>query len=315
MKMSVVIPTYRRPQDLQRCLEAIGEQTRSPDEVLVVVRDSDRQTWQFLETHSFPNLPLRTVTVSVTGVVAAMNAGLEAMTGDTVSFTDDDAAPHKDWLARIEAYFQADRAIGGIGGKDWVYHGSELEAGSRETVGKLQWFGRAIGNHHIGVGRVREVDILKGVNMSFRRTAIEAMRFDTRMRGTGAQVHFELAFSLKLKEAGWKLIYDPQIAVDHHRGERYDEDQRDRLNELALANAVHNETLVLLEHLSPLQKIVFLIWAVLVGTRKSMGLLQWLRFLPSQGLLANKRWWATMRGRWLGLTGWLNSGLRSEKAV
>jgi hypothetical protein len=44
-----------------------------------------------------------------------------------------------------------------------------------------------IGNHHLGVGEPREVDVLKGVNMSYRRTAIADIHFDERMRGTGAQ--------------------------------------------------------------------------------------------------------------------------------
>ncbi len=164
----------------------------------------------------------------------------------------------------------------------------------------MQWFGRVIGNHHLGVGEPREVDVLKGVNMSFRQEAIAQLRFDERMRGTGAQVHFEMAFTLALKQAGWKLIYDPQVAVDHYPAQRFDEDQRNNFNEIAFINLVHNETLVLLEYLPLLRRVVFLLWAILVGTRDSLGLVQWLRLLPSQGQLAGKKCWASLRGRWQG---------------
>ncbi|MEL6163750.1 MAG: glycosyltransferase family 2 protein, partial [Cyanobacteria bacterium J06628_3] len=222
MSIAVIIPTYRRSQDLARCLEALQNLTRPADEVIVVVRDTDTQTWSFLQTFDTKNLPLRTATVTVTGVVAAMNAGLDEASTDIVAFTDDDAAPHPDWLARIESHYLADDCVGGVGGRDWVYHGSDLEDGNSRTVGQVSWFGRVVGNHHIGAGEAREVDVLKGVNMSFRRAAIQDWHFDGRMKGTGAQVHFELAFSLKLKRAGWKLIYDPQVAVNHYPAKRFD---------------------------------------------------------------------------------------------
>ena len=304
LTISVVIPTYRRPKDLARCLNALKKQKRPADEILVVVRDTDTETWTFFQTFNPEFLPLRTVTVSVCGVVAAMNAGMDVACGDIIAFTDDDAAPHTDWLERIEAHFLSDTNIGGVGGRDWVYHGTQLEEGEREVVGQVQWFGRVIGEHHLGVGEAREVDVLKGVNMSFRRSAIGQMHFDPRMRGTGAQVHFELAFSLSLKRAGWKLIYDPRVAVDHYPAQRFDEDQRNTFNDIALINAIHNETLVLLEHFTPAQRTAFLIWATLVGTRDSLGFLQGLRFLPKEGALAGQKLLASLRGRWQAWETW-----------
>ncbi|WP_414624719.1 glycosyltransferase family 2 protein [Calothrix sp. CCY 0018] len=301
MAIALIIPTYRRSQDLARCLEALKNQTRPADEVIVVVRDTDAETWSFLSAFDSTTLPLRTATVTITGVVAAMNAGLDEACSDIVAFTDDDAAPHPDWLARIESHYLADERVGGVGGRDWVYHGSDLEDGNSGTVGQVSWFGRVIGNHHIGTGEAREVDVLKGVNMSFRRAAIQGWHFDERMKGTGAQVHFELAFSLKLKRAGWKLIYDPQVAVNHYPAKRFDEDRRNSFNQIAFANAVHNETVALLEYFSPLQKLAFLFWATTIGTREAMGFIQWLRFLPSEGLLAGKKLLASLRGRWQGL--------------
>lgn len=307
MKISVVVPTYRRTDDLQCCLRTLKKQTRSADEVLVVVRDTDSETWSFLSVFDAESLPLKTAIVTFPGVVAAMNVGLDTAHGDVIAFTDDDAAPHTDWLARIETHFSADQQVGGVGGRDWVYHGTSLEDGAKNVVGRVQWFGRVIGNHHIGVGKAREVDVLKGVNMGFRRTAIQNLRFDTRMRGTGAQVHFELSFCLALKQVGWKLIYDSEIGVDHFRGQRFDEDQRDQFNDVAFSNAVHNETLALLEYLSPLRRVVFLVWAICIGTRDAMGTIQWFRFLLSQDVLANRKYLASLRGRWWGLQTWQRS--------
>lgn len=291
-------------------MEALKKQTRPVDEIIVTVRDSDTLTWKFLETYDKQALSFQTVTVTVPGVVAAMNLGLSISTGDIIAFTDDDAAPHPDWLERMEAYFVSDTKVGAVGGRDWQYVGTQIkEPGEREEVGRLQWFGRVIGNHHLAVGSAREVDVLKGVNMGFRRHAIQGMRFDERMLGTGAQVHFELAFNLELRRRGWKIIFDPLVAVDHYPAVRFDEDKRDQFNAIAWSNAVHNETLVLLEHFSLFQRTIFILWAFLIGTREALGLVQLLRLLLSEGEVAKLKWVASLRGRIQGLQSWrLNNG-------
>jgi cellulose synthase/poly-beta-1,6-N-acetylglucosamine synthase-like glycosyltransferase len=304
LTIAVLIPTYHRPQSLVRCLDALKKQSRIPDEVLVMVRDADAETKALLEHCEFASSTLRVVTVIVPGVVAALNAGLEAARADIIAITDDDAVPRPDWLARINTHFRADPKVGGVGGRDWLHYDGKVDDGARKVVGRVQWFGRVIGNHHLGVGGPREVCVLKGANMSVRRAAIQSVRFDKRLRGTGAQVHNELAFCLAVKRAGWKLIYDPAVAVDHYLAPRFGEEQRDRYE---WTNAAYNETLSLLEHVTPMRRLVFIIWAVLVGTRSSPGLLQWLRFLPREGRLAGKYLRAALTGRIQALNMWRRS--------
>ena len=308
MKITVIVPTYRRPKHLHNCLTGLKQQIRLADEILLTVRDSDRLTWEFLSSFDAELLPIKTLTVKVTGVVAAMNLGLETAEGDLVCFIDDDAVPRRDWLTKIEAHFLADPQLVGLGGRDCMYLGEEkLVVDYKPVVGKLQWFGRMIANHHSGMGKPREVDFLKGVNMSYRRKAIENMSFDRRMKGTGAQVHFEVSFGLSLKRAGCKLLYDPQVVVDHYLAERFDEDIRDCFNATAFFNEVHNETLAIVEHFSPPKRILFMVWAMLIGTRKAFGLVQLLRFIPQEGKLAFDKWSISIQGRKAGWLSWRRS--------
>lgn len=304
MKISVIVPTYRRPQDLKRCLKSLNNQTRTADEILVIVRDIDTETWEFLENYEIESLPLHTVTVTIPGQVAALNIGLEEATGDIIAITDDDGAPRPQWLSRIEAHFLSDNRLGGVGGRDWMYVNNQLIEGDRKIIGKVQWFGRTIGNHHFGKGKPREVEILKGANMSYRRSAIGNLRFDERLLGTGAQVHNDLEFSLSIKKSGWKIIYDPFVEIDHYYGKRFDEDRRSQFDEIAWFNEVHNNTLILLEYLPSMRRIIFLIWTILIGTRKGFGFAQWLRFLPQEGRLAGKKWLLSIKGRWQGFLTW-----------
>ena len=307
-KITVIIPTYRRPNDLARCLEALKKQTRPADQVLVVVRDTDMETWTFLENFNSAPLPLSAIKVTKPGILEALHAGYDAAQGDIVAITDDDAVPHTNWIERIEAHFLSDSAIGGVGGRDLVYRdGMKLIEGTSEIVGKVQWFGRVIGNHHLGVGEPREVDLLKGVNSSYRRTAIAGFRFNGRLQVSGTNTHYELAIGLALKRAGWKLIYDPNMIVDHYQGERLFMAQRRQLNSVALSKTVHNQTLILMEHFLPLQQAIFLLWAVLIGTRGAPGLVQFLRFLPREGRFAGHKLLASWRGRWQGWHSWRQS--------
>lgn len=305
MKISVLIPTYRRSKDLLRCLNALKQQNRLPDEVLVVVRDSDTETWEALESYVIASLPLKTATVSTPGQVAALNLGIDAAMGDIIAITDDDAAPFPHWLERIEFHFASDPQVGGVGGRDWLYiGGTDLEEGSSPVVGRVQWFGRVVGRHNLGVGEPREVDVLKGANMSYRQRAIANLTFDASLLGQGAQVHNDLAFSLSVKRAGWKLIYDPSVEINHYQAKRFDDDQRDQFNATAFFNAVHNETVALLHFLPFHRQLIFLVWAYLVGTRKAFGFVQWCRFLPKEGNRANQKWWTSIRGRWSGVKTW-----------
>lgn len=309
MKISVLIPTYCRTNDLKRCLDALSKQNRQADEILVVVRDTDQETWNFIESFDESNL-LRAITVKTPGQNAALNAGLDAISGDIIAITDDDAAPHADWLNLIEMYFRSDDRIGGVGGRDWVYFNNQLimdDPRKGQLVGKVQWFGRVIWNHEFGVGEAREVDVLKGANMSFRRTAIENLRFDRRMRGKGSEIASDTHFCLCLKREGWKLIYDPKIAVDHHLGKRHDKDQREGFDSLVWTNIIHNRTLMMLEHLPPQRQLVFFFWALLLGTRGSPGIVQWLRFLPTEGSLSGQKLAASLRGRWQGWQTWIQT--------
>ncbi|MBE9029536.1 glycosyltransferase [filamentous cyanobacterium LEGE 11480] len=307
MKITLIIPSYRRPQDLERCLGAIQQQFRPVDELIVVMRDTDAQTWEFIKHYDAGLLPLRMVTVVEPGVIAAMNLGLANANGDIVVFTDDDAVAHPDWLAKLEQHYQADMKIGGVGGRDCVYLNGKLLDIQHSVVGQVKWFGKVIGNHHAGSGAAREVDVLKGVNMSFRQAAIDGELFDPSMKGSGAQIHFEIEFCLRVKKSGWKILYDPSLQVDHYPSQRFDEDQREGFHPLATANLAHNETVALLKHLSPIRRIVFMLWACIVGHRGSFGLIQLLRFLPRDGLIAWQKYCSSMRGRWQGLSSWSHS--------
>ncbi|MGA7779284.1 MAG: glycosyltransferase family 2 protein [Paraburkholderia sp.] len=305
MKVSVIVPTYRRTADLERCIAALAAQCRRADEVIVIARGDDQPTRAWLKHHqTLPSsFALRVALVNTPGVVAAYNRGLDSATGEVICFTDDDAAPHPDWIERIALAFERDHALGGLGGRDIVHENGGILEGQKAAVGLVSWYGRPVGNHHIGYGPAREVDVLKAVNMAFRREAVGTLRFDPRLLGSGAQVHCEMAFSLDVGRRGWTLVYDPTLLVEHYPARRGDEDQRHVFNDKAFYNASFNLRLIMCEHLSTSGRWAFVTYSMLIGNRADPGLVRAILLaLNGDGFaLALRKWWVglcAMHGAW-----------------
>jgi glycosyltransferase involved in cell wall biosynthesis len=285
VKLTVAIPSYRRPQDLRRALEALSKQSRRADEVIVVAREGDTSTRNV--AHEFVSvLPLKVELVERPGMVEAVNRAFDTATGDVIALTDDDAAPHPDWIEKISKTFEDDPDLAGLGGKDRIFQSGGISSdGAALIVGMVRWNGRILGYHHQGVGAKRDVDCLKGVNMSFRRASLGILRMDERLRGTGAQCHCDLKLCLTLRAQGKRLAYDPSILVDHFPAPRFDEDQRAVFNSLAYKNDIHNVTLALLEYLGPAGRMILIPQALLVGRWNGYcGVLKGLLLLPRIGI-------------------------------
>ena len=295
--VSVVVPTWRRARDLGNCLEALSKQGVPPLEIVVVWRQGDDGVHEVLDRWA-PRLPLRSVEVDRPGVVAAMNRGLDEVVGEIVALTDDDGAPHPDWIRRIGSIYRDQPDVVAFGGRDLVHEQGGILPATSHRVGELSWFGRASGNHHAGLGGARDVRFLKGVNCSFRRNALQGLRFEEKLRGKGAQSHWELAFFLELGRRG-RIVYDPTLLVDHYPAIRFDVDQRETFHPEAMSDAAYNETIVLLRQVRPVFLPVFVAWAFLIGHTASPGLLQ--AFRHSIFGSRPKIWrtlFASWRGRW-----------------
>ncbi len=103
IKISVVIPTFRRPQLLLKCLNALKHQDflQSDYEVIIVTDGPDETTKTevsyFIHQHSLTNF-LCTGLQQKAGPAAARNRGLKISKGELIVFTDDDCLPQTGFL-------------------------------------------------------------------------------------------------------------------------------------------------------------------------------------------------------------------------
>jgi GT2 family glycosyltransferase len=104
MDISVIIPTYNRPAQLDACLAALATQTLPHDRFEVIVVDDGSATSMETVTARFrDSLQVRLLRQANAGPARARNAGAALARGTLFVFTDDDCQPEADWLSALHA--------------------------------------------------------------------------------------------------------------------------------------------------------------------------------------------------------------------
>lgn len=276
VKVTVIIPSFKRPFDLQRCLEAVALQSRPADEVLVVGRKADIETWNVVSILLRKISVLRIVPVTVPGLIAAMNCGLDNAVGDLLVFTDDDSEPLLDWLERIEASFD-DASVGAVGGRDWIQVPDKpalFRPAPVSRVGVLTWYGSMYGNHHCPLrGHAKRVMFLKGVNMAFRQRVLGSYRVDTGLHGSGTQLGTEVDLCLQIRQAGYHVVFDDRILVKHHCSPRASGEDRNQLTGSIFPDICFNNQYLIAKRFGLGRALAFFCNGLLLGSRSMPGLL------------------------------------------
>lgn len=95
MKLSIIIPIYNVEDTLRRCLESVLGQMDDRMEVIIVDDGSTDTSGQIAEQMTAGRTDCRLIRQANKGLSAARNAGIEAATGEYITFTDSD-----DFVAR-----------------------------------------------------------------------------------------------------------------------------------------------------------------------------------------------------------------------
>ena len=111
-QISVIIPSYARPDALRRCLAALTRQTCAPDRFeVIVVDDGSPAPLDAIVAEFRESLELTLLRQENSGPGAARNRGATSARGSLLAFTDDDCLPEPGWLkamARQHAATPAD---------------------------------------------------------------------------------------------------------------------------------------------------------------------------------------------------------------
>lgn len=205
--ISVVIPTYRRWDRLQRTLAAMEAQTLPVDRFEVIVSDDGSGDGTLEQVRSYAGRsPLRITVLTGPngGPAAARNRGIAVARGEWVAFTDDDCVPEQDWL-------EAFAAAAGKGGFDGA--GGFVKRYNDTLLGRYIDWSRMM------MPPLREdgtAAYLVTANALFRRKLLEDLGgFDQAFKAPGGE---DPHLSYRAKELGARLIYLPEARIRHmHR--------------------------------------------------------------------------------------------------
>ncbi|WP_336337141.1 glycosyltransferase family 2 protein [Haloarcula brevis] len=218
--ISVVIATRNRPSKLENCLRSISQQESVPAEV-VVVDDGTNSLASDVMRSLLPATVQLEVTTSAgpTSTSTARNTGARVASSSIVLFLDDDVVLAPSYINRLrEMYKSLDSSdLAGIGGYDdelrtpsWV----EELYNSLFYLAEGRWRINSCGMQSWGhVSGTTAADWLSGNNASYKRSVLVDHPFP-HWEG-GREALEDIAMGWRLKRAGYRLLIDPGLTVDH----------------------------------------------------------------------------------------------------
>ena len=114
-EFSVVIPAYRQPALLLKCLDALGRQQLPRHQFEIIVVDECHSPETETAVQLFAKQVARTGSLlevrylgqtTRRGPAAARNRGWQAARGRIIAFTDEDCLPEPEWLSSAYTCFQ-----------------------------------------------------------------------------------------------------------------------------------------------------------------------------------------------------------------
>lgn len=200
--LSVVIPVKHFTPELHEALPHILALRPAVNEILVFIDALPPQT--------IPGV--RMIATGARNPAAKRDLALQQAHGDLLAFLDDDAYPQRDWHTHAVRHF-ADPAVVAVGGPAVT---PPHDAVWQQISGAVltSWLGSGPARmRYAPVGQVRPIDDWPSVNLIVRRAAFAAVGGF----GTSVWPGEDTKLCLEFISRGWKILYDPQAVVYHHR--------------------------------------------------------------------------------------------------
>jgi glycosyltransferase involved in cell wall biosynthesis len=187
LTISVVIPTYRRPQDLAACLDSILGQSVMPLEVIVVDNEAAQSTQtlvrQYEAKYSECQITLRYLANKKNSLPFARNLGVKSSSGEIVLFLDDDFILESGYLDEIIRMYEGKPGVLGVqgyvgGDASRSYRMRALFFLPRPEEGKCRVMPSIYTTYPLNLEEPIPCEYLSGCNASFRRLILTEFAFD-----------------------------------------------------------------------------------------------------------------------------------------
>lgn len=216
VSVSIIIPTKNRYPALHKALKSIAGQTQLPEEVFVIDQSPSSGSWPQLLVEALPG----TIDFNyicdpqISGGAEARNLAIDAARGDILLFLDDDVSLHPDFLEKLLMSWSERPNATGISGiadnysrptRFYFWWSAVFMRGPfRDDRQPVYWKASML-QEPVQVTR------FTGCMMSFRKSAIKGVHFDSNLRGVSDGE--DVDFCIRLKG---KYFIDPRCKLTHH---------------------------------------------------------------------------------------------------
>jgi GT2 family glycosyltransferase len=216
--VSVVVPTFRRPDALRDTLAALLVQDYPADQYEVIVVDdaSEEETRRTVQQFQRGSPRVTYIGQNRAGVAMARNRGAEQASGDLLIFVDDDIVVESDHLSRhLEDQSRFGDAV--VNGH-WEFAPDMLAELQRSPFGRFrieveEWVKDGIKKQPISENLLRPA-LVTACNLGVRADSFaELGGFDESFPFAGCE---DQDLSLRASEAGMSFVYDHEIRLVHH---------------------------------------------------------------------------------------------------
>jgi len=206
--LSVVISTADRPEMVRTCLQSMNT-IGVPESVEVLVVDAGRQKPVDSGEIRAVRSTARLISYGVRNMALQRNEGIRQARGEIVCFIDDDTYLQPGWWPKIVEPF-SEKTVGGVAGAIWCKPKPEF---TDRRGGYVNWYGEPVQITHRSTKAPREIDWTIGANMAFRKEAAVAVGGLAEVYGIYDE---DVDFGLRLRKAGWRVVFQPEAAVYHY---------------------------------------------------------------------------------------------------
>ncbi len=192
-RVSVILLTKNSASTVQKSIESIFQQTRQPDEVVVVDGDSGDDTLEIVKKY-----PVKLVTEPGLGFGYARNLGVKNASGDILFFLDSDCYAELNWIENALRHFDGNPEIVGVTGQTHLWN----------TDSPVARFLAYVGGRVNMPSEKRFVKIAPTMNLALRREIIDEVGgFDeTLIRCEDTDLTYKISES-------HKILYDPNVNI------------------------------------------------------------------------------------------------------